>query len=146
MCWITLSLFDRPIVQNLNHIDCRSNLSLCSCSLLKIWNTNKCSGVVGVFNCQGAGWCKVTKKTRIHNASPGTLTGSVRASDVDTISQIARPDWRGETVAYAHRSGELVRLPEGASLPVTLKVLEYELFHFCPVKVSFPFLSAIFQL
>ncbi|KAL1554637.1 putative galactinol--sucrose galactosyltransferase 2 [Salvia divinorum] len=103
-------------------------------SLLKIWNTNKCSGVVGVFNCQGAGWCKVTKKTRIHNASPGTLTGSVQATDVNSIAQIARPDWKGETVAYAHRSGEVVRLPEGASLPVTLKVLEYELFHFCPVK------------
>ncbi|KAK1367493.1 hypothetical protein POM88_043054 [Heracleum sosnowskyi] len=33
-------------------------------SLLKIWNVNKCSGVVGVFNCQGAGWCKDVKKTR----------------------------------------------------------------------------------
>ncbi|KAH6819379.1 seed imbibition 2 [Perilla frutescens var. frutescens] len=103
-------------------------------SLLKIWNVNKCSGVVGVFNCQGAGWCKVSKKIRIHDASPGTLTGSVRASDVDTIAQIARPDWKGDTVAYAYKSGEVVRLPEGASLPVTLKVLEYELFHFCPVK------------
>lgn len=35
-------------------------------------------------------------------------------------------------------SGEVVRLPKGASLPVTLKVLEYELFHFCPVKVRLP--------
>ncbi|KHG29002.1 putative galactinol--sucrose galactosyltransferase 2 -like protein [Gossypium arboreum] len=40
----------------------------------------------------------------------------------------------GVSVVYAHRSGELVRLPKGASVPVTLKVLEYELFHFCPVK------------
>lgn len=89
-----------------------------------------------MFNCQGAGWCKVTKKTRIHDASPGTLTGSVQATDVDSIAQITRPDWKGDTAVYAHRSGEVVRLPEGASLPVTLKVLEYELFHFCPVKVS----------
>nr|KJB14884.1 hypothetical protein B456_002G147800 [Gossypium raimondii] len=103
-------------------------------SLLKIWNVNKCSGVVGVFNCQGAGWCKVTKKTRIHDASPGTLTGSVCANDVDSIAQVAGADWNGESVVYAHRSGELVRLPKGASVPVTLKVLEYELFHFCPVK------------
>ncbi|KAA8518189.1 hypothetical protein F0562_015663 [Nyssa sinensis] len=64
-------------------------------SLLKIWNVNKCTGVVGVFNCQ---------------------------------------DWNGESVVYAHRSGEVVRLPNGASLPVTLKVLEYELFHFSPLK------------
>ncbi|KAL0404919.1 UNVERIFIED_CONTAM: putative galactinol--sucrose galactosyltransferase 2 [Sesamum radiatum] len=103
-------------------------------SLLKIWNMNKCSGVVGVFNCQGAGWCKVAKKTRIHDASPGTLTSSVQAIDVDGIAQIAGPDWNGDTIVYAHRSGEVVRLPKGASIPVTLKVLEYELFHLCPLK------------
>lgn len=34
-----------------------------------------------------------------------------------------------------HILGEVIRLPKGASVPVTLKVLEYELFHFCPIKV-----------
>lgn len=66
---------------------------------------NKCSGVIGVFNCQGAGWCKVTKKTRIHDESPGTLTGSVCATDVDAIAQVAAADWNGETIVYAHKSG-----------------------------------------
>lgn len=75
------------------------------CSLLKIWNVNKCSGVVGVFNCQGAGWCKVAKKTLIHDESPGTLTGSVRAVDVEVLAEIAGADWNGETVVYAHKSG-----------------------------------------
>ncbi|KAG6428979.1 hypothetical protein SASPL_107018 [Salvia splendens] len=103
-------------------------------SLLKIWNANKCSGVVGVFNCQGAGWCKIEKKTRIHDASPGTLTGSVQAVDVNGIAQLAGADWNGDAIVYAHRSGEVVRLPKGASLPVTLKVLEYELYHICPLK------------
>lgn len=97
-------------------------------SLLKIWNVNKCSGVVGVFNCQGAGWCKATKKTRIHDASPGTLTTSVQATDVETI------DWNGDSIAYCFTSGKVVFLPRVASLPVTLKVLEYEVFHFSPVK------------
>lgn len=104
-------------------------------SLLKVWNMNKCSGVVGVFNCQGAGWCKVVKKTRIHDESPGTLTSSVRATDVELMNQVADSDWNGETVVYCYRSGEVIRLPEGASVPVTLKVLEYELFHFYPLKV-----------
>ncbi|GMH08172.1 hypothetical protein Nepgr_010012 [Nepenthes gracilis] len=103
-------------------------------SLLKIWNANKCSGVVGVFNCQGAGWCRIAKKTRIHDASPGTLTSSVCATDVDNISQVAGPNWNGDSVVYTQRSGELVRLLKGASLPVTLKVLEFEVFHFCPIK------------
>lgn len=82
-----------------------THLNNISCSLLKIWNMNKCTGVVGVFNCQGAGWCKVIKKTRIHDASPGTLTGSVQADDVDPIAQVAGPNWDGETVVYAYRSG-----------------------------------------
>lgn len=103
-------------------------------SLLKVWNVNKCSGVVGVFNCQGAGWCKVVKKIRIHDASPGTLSGSVSAADVDSIPQVAGADWNGEVVVYSFRSGEVTRLPKGASLPVTLELLEYELFHFCPLK------------
>uniref|UniRef100_A0A0D9W0H1 galactinol--sucrose galactosyltransferase n=1 Tax=Leersia perrieri TaxID=77586 RepID=A0A0D9W0H1_9ORYZ len=93
-------------------------------SLLKIWNVNKCTGVVGVFNCQGAGWCRVTKKTRVHDAAPGTLTGSVRADDVDAITTLAGPGWSGDAV--------------GATLPVTLKVLEFEVFHVCPVKMVAP--------
>ncbi|PAN44407.1 hypothetical protein PAHAL_9G040600 [Panicum hallii] len=110
-------------------------------SLLKIWNVNKCTGVVGVFNCQGAGWCRVTKKTRVHDAAPGTLTGCVRAEDVDAIADLAGPGWDGEAVVYTHRSGELIRLPKGATLPVTLKVLEFELFHVAPVKEVAPGVS-----
>ncbi|XP_048432381.1 probable galactinol--sucrose galactosyltransferase 2 [Pyrus x bretschneideri] len=103
-------------------------------SLLKIWNVKNLSGVVGVFNCQGADWCKIEKKTRIHDYSPGTLSGSVRAADVEAIAQVAGADWNGETVVYAHKSGDVLRLPKGASVPMTLKVLDYEVFHFCPLK------------
>lgn len=110
-------------------------------SLLKIWNMNKCTGVVGVFNCQGAGWCKVEKKTRIHDTSPGTLTSSVCASDVDLINQVAGAEWHGETIVYAYRSSEVIRLPKGASIPITLKVLEFELFHFCPIQEIAPGIS-----
>lgn len=77
-------------------------------SLLKIWNLNKCSGVVGVFNCQGAGWCKIEKKNRIHCATPGTLSGSVCTSDVNFIAQVAGADWNGDAIVYAYRSGNLI--------------------------------------
>ncbi|KAL5197001.1 hypothetical protein ABZP36_000513 [Zizania latifolia] len=114
-------------------------------SLLKIWNLNKCGGVVGLFNCQGAGWCRVAKKTRVHDAAPGTLTGTVRADDVDAIAQVAggagEGGWDGEAVVYAHRAGELVRLPRGAALPVTLGALEYEVFHVCPLRAAPPGVS-----
>lgn len=85
--------------------DDNTNVLYC-CSLLKIWNMNKCSGVVGVFNCQGAGWCRIEKKTRIHDTVPGTLTGSVNATDVDSISEIAGQDWNGDVIVYMYRSGK----------------------------------------
>ena len=103
-------------------------------SLLKIWNINKCTGLVGVFNCQGAGWCKEMKKTRIHDIAPGTLTSSVTAQHVDSISKLSGTDWDGQSIVYAYRSGKVIRLPKGDALPVTLKVLEYEIFHFSPLK------------
>ncbi|KAF3521362.1 hypothetical protein F2Q69_00049300 [Brassica cretica] len=77
---------------------------------------NRFTGIVGVFNCQGAGWCKKTKKNRSHDTSPGTLTGLVRADVADLSSQVAGV-------------GKLVRLPKDASIPLTVKVLGYKLFH-----------------
>lgn len=75
------------------------------CSLLKIWNLNDFSGVVGVFNCQGAGWCKVGKKNLIHDEDPGTITGVIRAKDVDYLYKIAGEDWSGDAVIFSHLAG-----------------------------------------
>ncbi|CAL5079214.1 unnamed protein product [Urochloa decumbens] len=102
-------------------------------TLLKVWNANACGAVVAAFNCQGAGWCRVERRTRVHDAAPRTLTGAVRADDV--AGAIAGEEWDGEAaVVYAHRTGEMVRLPRGAAVPVTLGPLEYEVFAVCPVR------------
>lgn len=61
-----------------------------------------------MFNCQGAGWCKIEKKTRIHDESPGTLTCSVRVTDVEHMAEVAGANWNGEAVVYAHRSGNFL--------------------------------------
>lgn len=75
------------------------------CSLLKIWNLNEFNGVVGVFNCQGAGWCKVGKTNLIHNEYPGTITGVIRAKDVDYLPRVADDTWTGDTVIFSHLGG-----------------------------------------
>lgn len=103
-------------------------------SLLKIWNMNDFSGVVGVFNCQGAGWCKIGKKNLIHDEQPGTTTGVIRASDVDYLPKVAGIDWTGNVILYSHLGGEVVYVPRNTSLPVTLKSREYEVFTVAPVK------------
>lgn len=103
-------------------------------SLLKIWNLNKFSGVMGVFNCQGAGWCKVEKKNLIHDEQPGTVTGVIRAKDVDYLSRVADDGWTGDTIIYSHLGGEVVYLPKNTSMPITLKSREYEVFTVVPIK------------
>lgn len=102
-------------------------------SLLKIWNMNKYTGVLGVFNCQGAAWSNVEKKNVFHDKNPNTLSGSVRAQDVHLLAEAAEDDWDGDSAIFSH-SGELVRLPKHAVLPITLKVLEKEIYTVSPIK------------
>ncbi|KAI5432687.1 probable galactinol--sucrose galactosyltransferase 1 isoform X1 [Lathyrus oleraceus] len=103
-------------------------------SLLKIWNMNDYSGVVGVFNCQGAGWCKVGKKNLIHDENPGTVTGIIRAKDIDYLSTVADDKWTGDAVIFSHLCGEVVYLPKDVSIPITMKSRGYEVFTVVPVK------------
>eukprot|EP00271_Cylindrocystis_brebissonii_P015187 TRINITY_DN373_c0_g1_i1.p1 TRINITY_DN373_c0_g1~~TRINITY_DN373_c0_g1_i1.p1 ORF type:complete len:829 (+),score=84.97 TRINITY_DN373_c0_g1_i1:41-2527(+) len=105
-------------------------------SLLKIWNLNRFTGVVGVFNCQGAGWCTRDRKYSIHDTNPGKASGAVQAMDVDALQTVAPgPEWNGDVAAYAHRSGLLKRLPKGESIPLTLGPLGYEVFAISPIRV-----------
>lgn len=103
-------------------------------SLLKIWNLNHFTGVVGVFNCQGAGWCKVGKTNIIHDERPGTITGVIRGNDVAYLCRVANADWSRDVVLYSHLGGEVVYLANNSSLPITLKAREYEVFTVVPVK------------
>ncbi|KAM0933266.1 putative glycosyl hydrolase 36, aldolase-type TIM barrel, glycoside hydrolase superfamily [Dioscorea sansibarensis] len=103
-------------------------------SLLKIWNLNDHCGVIGVFNCQGAGWCMVAKKNLIHNDQLGMITGVVRSKDVEYLSGVADEDWKGNAIVYSHLGGELSYLAKDASLPVTLNSREYEIFTVVPIK------------
>ncbi|NP_001105775.2 alkaline alpha galactosidase 3 [Zea mays] len=103
-------------------------------SVLKIWNLNEHSGVVGAFNCQGAGWCRVAKKNLIHDQQPGTVSGVIRAQDVEHLGRVADHGWNGDVVVYLHVGGEVVYLPKNALLPVTLRSREYEVFTVVPLK------------
>ncbi|KAG1363795.1 putative galactinol--sucrose galactosyltransferase 1 [Cocos nucifera] len=103
-------------------------------SLLKIWNLNDYSGVIGVFNCQGAGWCKIEKTNLIHDEQPGTITGVIRSRDVDYLPRVADDGWNGDAIIYSHSGGDVTYLPKNASMPVTLKSREYEVFTVVPVK------------
>jgi len=85
------------------------------CSILKIWNLNEHSGVIGAFNCQGAGWCRVGKKNLVHDEQPGTVTGVIRARDVDYLAKVADQSWDGDVIVYSHVGGKSSLLLDSSS-------------------------------
>ncbi|KAK8454939.1 hypothetical protein SEVIR_4G054800v4 [Setaria viridis] len=104
-------------------------------SLLKIWNMNKFTGVLGVYNCQGAAWSSVEKKNIFHQTGTEALTCSVKGSDVHHISEASTdPEWNGDCAVYRHANGDLVVLPNGTALPISLKVLEHDILTVSPIK------------
>lgn len=72
-----------------------------------------------------------------HSTSSEALTCTVTATDVHVISEVTSDrDWSGDCVAYRQTSGQLVVLPHKAVIPVSLMVLEHEIFTVSPIKVS----------
>ncbi|KAH6819154.1 Raffinose synthase family protein [Perilla frutescens var. frutescens] len=108
-------------------------------SLLKIWNMNKYTGILGVYNCQGAAWNSVERKNTFHQTNSEAITGYIRGRDVHLIADVA-PDsnWNGNVALYSHRSGEIIVLPYNVAMPVSLKVLEHEVYTVTPIKVVAP--------
>ncbi|XP_073052266.1 probable galactinol--sucrose galactosyltransferase 6 [Primulina eburnea] len=108
-------------------------------SLLKIWNINKYTGVLGVYNCQGAAWNSVERKNTFHKTKPEAITGYIRGRDVHLISQVALDsNWKGDVALYSHRAGTVTCLPYNIAMPISLKVLEHELFTVTPIKILAP--------
>jgi hypothetical protein len=63
-----------------------------SVTLIKIWNMNRFTGFLGVYNCQGAAWISAEKKNVFHDAGgagAGALTCGVKGCDVHLIAEAA---------------------------------------------------------
>lgn len=99
---------------------------------------NKYTGVLGVYNCQGAAWNTIEKKNTFHETNSDPITAFVRGRDVHLIKEAATdPDWSGDCVAYSNHSNNLVILSYNAAITVSLKVLEHDIFTITPIK-TFP--------
>ncbi|KAI9108787.1 hypothetical protein K1719_020092 [Acacia pycnantha] len=102
-------------------------------SLLKIWNLNKLTGVIGVFNCQGAGsW-----PLKPVEATPAqiNITGKVRPLDVEFLEGVADENWNGDCAVYASNAGLLYKLPLKGKLEVSLETLKCEIYTVSPIRV-----------
>ncbi|KAK6261843.1 hypothetical protein QUC31_007659 [Theobroma cacao] len=104
-------------------------------SLLKIWNLNKLSGVIGVFNCQGAGSWPMKQATEDLTSTPSSISGNMSPCDVEFIEEVAGENWNGDCAVYAFNSGSLSKLPKKGNIKVSLATLKCEIYTVSPIRV-----------
>lgn len=106
-------------------------------TILKIWNLNKFGGVVGAFNCQGAGWDPKEQRIRGYSECYKPISGSVHITDIEwdqSIDTIRMGDAE-EFAVYLDQSGELCLLtPESHAMEITIQPSTFELLTFVPIK------------
>ncbi|KAI3759413.1 hypothetical protein L6452_07214 [Arctium lappa] len=59
-------------------------------SMLKIWNLNKFTGVLGAFNCQGGGWCRKSRQNKLHSEAKCTVTCLASPKDIEWSNRCGR--------------------------------------------------------
>ncbi|KAG8365325.1 hypothetical protein BUALT_Bualt18G0092900 [Buddleja alternifolia] len=102
-------------------------------SLMKIWNMNKVTGVLAVFNCQGAGtWPGFNSSSQIDGLD---LSGSISPSDIDYLDEISPETGPGDFAVFSFKSGSLNRLSKHGKLNVNFKTLQCDVFAVSPIKV-----------
>ncbi|KAK9086271.1 hypothetical protein Syun_028665 [Stephania yunnanensis] len=107
-------------------------------TILKIWNLNKFGGVVGAFNCQGAGWDPKERKIRGYSECYQPMSGFVHVNDVEwdqKLEAIEMGDAK-EYVVYLNQSHDLHLIThEADSIPMTIQPSTFEIFSFVPLKM-----------
>ncbi|PSS06062.1 Stachyose synthase [Actinidia chinensis var. chinensis] len=106
-------------------------------TILKIWNFNKYGGVIGAFNCQGAGWDSKEQRIKGHSECYKPMTGSVHVSDIEW-DQKEEAKQLGEAEEYAVYLNQAEKLtivtPQSDAIPMTIEPSTFEIFSFVPVK------------
>ncbi|KDP28281.1 hypothetical protein JCGZ_14052 [Jatropha curcas] len=106
-------------------------------TILKIWNFNKYGGVIGAFNCQGAGWDPKEQRIKGHSDCYKPMSGSVHVTDIewDQKLEAAQMGKAEEYIVYLGQAQELLFMtPNSDAIQVTLKPSTFELFSFVPIK------------
>lgn len=73
-------------------------------SLLKIWNLNKYGGVIGIFNCQGAGsWPGLESNAEVDINFE--LSGKVSSSDIEYFEEVSVGQWTQDCAVFRFSTG-----------------------------------------
>ncbi|XP_059654358.1 stachyose synthase-like [Cornus florida] len=105
-------------------------------TILKIWNFNKYGGVVGAFNCQGAGWDPKEQRIKGYSHCYKPMAGHVRVSDIewDQKMEATQMGEAEEFAVYQNQAEKLFLATPMSSIEIIIKSSSFEIFSFVPVK------------
>ncbi|OIT08300.1 PREDICTED: stachyose synthase [Nicotiana attenuata] len=106
-------------------------------TILKIWNFNKCGGVIGAFNCQGAGWDPKERRIKGYSRCYKPMTGSVHVNDIewDQLKEASEMGKAEEYAVYLNQAEKLfLTKPFSDTIPMAIKPSSFEIFSFVPIK------------
>ncbi|KAJ1412554.1 Glycosyl hydrolases 36 [Sesbania bispinosa] len=105
-------------------------------TVLKIWNFNKYGGVIGAFNCQGAGWDPKLKRFRGFRECYKPVSGTVHVTEIewDQKKEATHMGEAEEYVVYLNQAEELCLMtPKSEPIQFTIQPSTFELYFFVPV-------------
>ncbi|PIN19222.1 Galactinol--raffinose galactosyltransferase [Handroanthus impetiginosus] len=104
-------------------------------TLLKLWNLNKFGGVIGIFNCQGAGWYPEEHKCKAHPECYKKISSIVSPDDVEWEQKDFTAEFRNNQLfaAYLHKSENLHLMKGSDKIDITLQPSTFEIITISPV-------------
>ncbi|KAH0690372.1 hypothetical protein KY289_017730 [Solanum tuberosum] len=100
-------------------------------------NTSHFTGVLGAFNCQGGGWCPVSRKNKSVNEYSVAVTCLSSPKDVERSNGTNPVSVEGANIfaVYMYRQKKLKLLKLSENVEITLQPFDYELLTVTPVAV-----------
>ncbi|CAK7334123.1 unnamed protein product [Dovyalis caffra] len=106
-------------------------------TMLKIWNLNKFTGVIGAFNCQGGGWSRETRRNTCASQFSHLVTTTTNPKDIEWKSGKNPISVEGVQMfaMFLSQSKKLVLSKPNENFEIALEPFNFELVTVSPVTV-----------
>ncbi|GMY14904.1 galactinol--sucrose galactosyltransferase-like [Fagus crenata] len=106
-------------------------------TMLKIWNLNKYTGVLGIFNCQGGGWCPQSRRNKSASQFSHLVTCVTSPKDIEWNNGKHPISTKGVDVfaIYMLQEKKLKLLKSSEIMEISLEPFCFELLIVSPVTV-----------
>ncbi|XP_022883967.1 galactinol--sucrose galactosyltransferase-like [Olea europaea var. sylvestris] len=106
-------------------------------TMLKIWNLNKYTGVLGAFNCQGGGWCRETRRNQCASQYSHVVSSTASPNDIEWKHGTNPIPVEGVQVfaAYLFSEKRLILAKSSGAIDISLEPFNFELITVSPVAV-----------